>query len=63
MKEFNRWWKISHSHFGPIPKDCSKSAWQAALEWTESLYKKYDMDDWDRVACTIKKDIKEELDR
>ena len=33
MQQFEKWWRTSHSHFGPIPKDCSKSTWKAALKW------------------------------
>ena len=38
-----------------------EDTWRAALEFIQSLYKKYDLKDWDWTACQIKKDIEQEL--
>jgi len=60
MKEFKKWFgkeiRPPNWHF-PMPSE----AWEEALKWVYSLYEKYDSEDWDVVACNIKKDIEDEL--
>ena len=63
MKEFKKWFqkeKIKYPYRPPNEIDCGMS-WKAALEFVQGLYKKYDFEDWDTVACNIKEDIEKEL--
>jgi len=48
------------ANFG-LDKRSYETGWRDALGFLQSLYKKYDLEDWDSVACQIKEDIKQEL--
>ena len=68
MEEFKKWDENNKVNYATISggkelcvKNERQNAWKAALEMVMGLYKKYDLEDWDTVACSIKEDIEKEL--
>lgn len=38
-----------------------ETGWKAALGFIQSLYDKYELEDWSYIACTIEGDVNKEL--
>jgi len=56
--------ETGYSLYNVLPADQIvgfKKGWKAAMGLILAQYRKYDMKDWDYIACTIKDIVKEEL--
>jgi len=65
MKAFRAFWLCALENGTTSAEDVWRGAlrhgWKAALKKIQRLYKQYDMEDWEFIACKIKDFVDEEL--
>lgn len=64
MKAFYEWLEQNNipTNSEDLVTRASRESWRAALKRVLDKYKELDMEDWDVVACKIKKWIEQELE-